>query len=57
MPNYVTLRIFEHTRRKLKIAAARRGMSLMALVDELADQEAARQNADRPTPPRDKERA
>lgn len=57
MPDYVTLRILEKTRRKLKIAAARRGVPLLALVDELADQEVERQNTERPTPPADQGRA
>ncbi|MFA6270943.1 MAG: hypothetical protein WC657_07095 [Candidatus Paceibacterota bacterium] len=54
---YKNLKVWERTWRKLKLAAVKRGVSMTVLVDELADQETARQSAERPTPPANQERA
>jgi len=54
---YKNLKVWERTWRKLKLAAVKRGVSMTVLVDEMVDQETARQNAERPTPPANQERA
>ena len=53
---YKNLKVWERTWRKLKLAAVKRGVSMTVLVDEMVDQETARQSAARPTPPANQER-
>jgi len=53
---YKNLKVWERTWRKLKLAAVKRGVSMTVLVDEMVDQETARQSAERPTPPANQER-